>query len=229
MDLSELSSVPGGTRITSDSIRILRSWGTLGGALLHKSGQIHGITNAHVSPRKGERIYLADSGEEIARNIESYLPMPGRINDKDLSPLEGPMWGKEILKIGELKGLQAPVAGQKVQKYGARTQYTTGIITQIGVTVNVWYGSFPALVRDCAVIKGDSGKFMDGGDSGNFIVLMDGNLVAHGFAGDQAGTGIGYSAQRFTELGYTAMLAPPTGLPKTIKVEWTPDGLRIIT
>lgn len=83
----------------------------------------------------------------------------------------------------------APVAaqlGMLVGKSGRTTQITTGRIMSVGVSVNVGYGGGRvAHFRDQIGIKGLSGDFSAGGDSGSLIWTWDGRRSPVGllFAG----------------------------------------------
>jgi hypothetical protein len=64
----------------------------------------------------------------------------------------------------------APVVGMEVGKSGRTTQLTKGKITAVGASVNVDMGGGRiAHFRDAMSIRGDSGDFSQGGDSGSVI------------------------------------------------------------
>jgi hypothetical protein len=63
----------------------------------------------------------------------------------------------------------APVLGMLVGKSGRTTQLTQGQITGVGATVQVNYNGRLALFQDQIEIRGTSGLFSAGGDSGSSI------------------------------------------------------------
>jgi len=92
---------------------------------------------------------------------------------------------RDIPHIGVPSAVGTPTLGMDVQKFGRTTLYTTGVINQISVTVNVSYGgSKIARFEDQLVM----GPMSAGGDSGSTVYDMDGNLVALLFAGSDQTT-----------------------------------------
>jgi len=63
--------------------------------------------------------------------------------------------------------------GLAVQKYGRTTLLTTGVITNVNVTVRVGYSTRSAIFVNQIIIT--PGDFSAGGDSGSLIVTQDGN------------------------------------------------------
>jgi hypothetical protein len=75
--------------------------------------------------------------------------------------------------------------GQKVQKYGRTTGYTTGTVNGVNVTVYVGYGSGVAVFTNQIEVQGTGGAPSLGqpGDSGSLVVDDQGHPVGLLFAG----------------------------------------------
>jgi hypothetical protein len=75
--------------------------------------------------------------------------------------------------------------GQKVQKYGRTTGYTTGTVNGVNVTVYVGYDTGVAIFTDQIEVQGTGGAPSLGqpGDSGSLVVDMQGHPVGLLFAG----------------------------------------------
>lgn len=122
--------------------------------------------------------------------VDAAIAKP--LNDADVSD--------DILDIGAIAGMKQGVLGMAIQKSGRTTQYTTGTIDQVDVTVNVQYGG------------GQIGRFTDqllagpmsqGGDSGSAVLDMDKNLVGLLFAGSDTTTIINRMENVFSALDLT--------------------------
>lgn len=107
--------------------------------------------------------------------VDAALAMPGE--DPDITD--------EIVQIGKPIGIKEHALGMAIQKYGRTTNYTTGTVTQINVTVQVSYG--PSGV---ATFTGQfmAGSMSAGGDSGSACLDMDKNVVGLLFAGSDTTT-----------------------------------------
>lgn len=112
-------------------------------------------------------------------------------------PLNGADVADEILDIGAIAGMVPAQLGMAIQKSGRTTQYTTGTIDQVDVTVNVQYGG------------GQIGRFTDqllagpmsqGGDSGSVVLDNDKNLLGLLFAGSDTTTIINRMENVFSAL-----------------------------
>ncbi len=87
-------------------------------------------------------------------------------------------------EIGQQQGLAEPQLGMEVQKFGRTTGYTTGIIRQVDVAVNVEYQGRTAHFVDQVMTDPMSA----GGDSGSAILDRQGRAVGLLFAGSDAAT-----------------------------------------
>ncbi len=87
-------------------------------------------------------------------------------------------------EIGEQRGLAEPQLGMEVQKFGRTTGYTTGIVRQVDVAVNVEYQGRTAHFVDQVMTDSMSA----GGDSGSAILDGEGHAVGLLFAGSDAAT-----------------------------------------
>lgn len=88
-----------------------------------------------------------------------------------------------IDEVGELEGIRDGTIGDFVEKTGRTTGHTLGTIESIG-SARVSYGEKGlAFYSDQLVIRGSSGDFSAGGDSGSAIVDEDGFLIGLLFAG----------------------------------------------
>ena len=120
--------------------------------------------------------------------VDAAIAKP--LNDADVSD--------DILDIGAIAGMVPAELGMAVQKSGRTTEYTTGTIDQVDVTVNVQYGG------------GQIGRFTDqllagpmsqGGDSGSAVLDNNKNLVGLLFAGSDTTTIINRMENVFSALG----------------------------
>ncbi len=99
-------------------------------------------------------------------------------------PTSPDLVSKEILKIGAPKGVRDATLGTAVQKSGRTTDYTTGQITQIDVTVQVAYDTRLATFTNQLM----AGAMSAGGDSGSAVLDAEGYVVGLLFAGSEAAT-----------------------------------------
>ncbi len=120
--------------------------------------------------------------------VDAAIAKP--LNDGDVTD--------DILSIGTISGMTPGLLGMAIQKSGRTTEYTTGTIDQIDVTVNVQYGG------------GLTGRFTDqilagpmsqGGDSGSAVLDNDKKLVGLLFAGSDSTTIINRMENVFSALG----------------------------
>ncbi len=91
----------------------------------------------------------------------------------------------EILKIGTIQGVMEGSLGMAIQKSGRTTEYTTGEILQVDVTVQVQYGENQIATFEDQLM---AGKMCAGGDSGSAILDMERNIVGLLFAGSDTQT-----------------------------------------
>jgi len=91
----------------------------------------------------------------------------------------------EILSIGKISGVTEGTLGLNVKKSGRTTNFTTGSIQQIDVTVEVSYGTGKTATFVDQLMTGNMSA---GGDSGSAIVDRDNNIVGLLFAGSSSNT-----------------------------------------
>ena len=92
---------------------------------------------------------------------------------------------EEIAEIGKPVGVSVAELGMPIQKYGRTTKYTTGTINQIGVMVQVSYGTGKLAIFENQLIAGNMSA---GGDSGSAVLDMGKNVVGLLFAGSDSVT-----------------------------------------
>ena len=75
-------------------------------------------------------------------------------------------------KVGRLKSSDPIEAaeGMRAEKTGRATGYTTGTVFDVSATVTVQFDLGMLTFADQILIRGDSGPFSDGGDSGSLVV-----------------------------------------------------------
>lgn len=123
--------------------------------------------------------------EDVVAKLARFVPIDfsvGANNLVDAAIAEGDFndLNREINWIGYCNGIVTANIGQKIQKCGRTTAYTTGKVTAINATVNVNYGG------------GKVGRFVNqiitsemsaGGDSGSLVLDMKNQAVGLLFAG----------------------------------------------
>jgi len=90
-------------------------------------------------------------------------------------------WVAEATYIGPFKGKRLPREGERVQKTGRTTEYTTGKVVSLHWTGSVTYSRGLATFTDCILVEGRG--FSKGGDSGSPVFDMEGNYLGALFAG----------------------------------------------
>ena len=121
----------------------------------------------------------------VARPNEVEQPHPNLV-DAAVAKVMLEDWVDSVVpEIGEIEGIRDLQLGDRVQKTGRTTEYTTGMVEVVSTTSRVDYGADngTATFEDQLVIRGDSGEFSAGGDSGSAIVTEDGFLGGLLFAG----------------------------------------------
>ena len=106
----------------------------------------------------------------------------------------------EILQIGTIQGAAEGELGLAIKKSGRTTQFTTGEIEQVDVTVNVQYGE-GKIARFTDQLM--AGAMSQGGDSGSAVLDNDNRLVGLLFAGSDTTTVINRIQNVFSSLGVT--------------------------
>ncbi|HHE55846.1 MAG TPA: hypothetical protein ENL21_08695 [Caldithrix abyssi] len=103
----------------------------------------------------------------------------------------------EIAEIGSIQEVAEGELGMKIQKSGRTTEWTTGEIEQVDVTVKVSYGeNKTALFVDQLM----AGNMSAGGDSGSAVLNMNSEIVGLLFAGSSTSTVINRIQNVFSAL-----------------------------
>lgn len=105
---------------------------------------------------------------------------------------------ENIVQIGKPTGVAEGTLGMDIQKYGRTTRYTTGMLLQINVTVQVSYGP-----GKTATFIGQlmAGGMSAGGDSGSACLNMNKELIGLLYAGSDTSTIFNPIQDVFEELG----------------------------
>jgi hypothetical protein len=107
--------------------------------------------------------------------VDAAIARP--LNDSDVS--------EEILEIGTIAGTASGELDMAVKKSGRTTEFTTGVIEQVDVTVDVEYGTGrTARFTDQLV----AGPMSQGGDSGSAVLDTNNRLIGLLFAGSDQNT-----------------------------------------
>jgi hypothetical protein len=107
--------------------------------------------------------------------VDAAIARP--LNDSDVS--------EDILEIGTIAGTASGELDMAVKKSGRTTEFTTGVIEQVDVTVDVEYGTGrTARFTDQLV----AGPMSQGGDSGSAVLDNNNRLVGLLFAGSDQNT-----------------------------------------
>jgi len=120
--------------------------------------------------------------------VDAAIALP--IDEKDVSD--------EILDIGKIKGINEGAMGMSVKKTGRTTEFTTGEILQVDVTVDVQY-ELGKIARFADQLM--AGAMSEGGDSGSAVLDTDNNLVGLLFAGSDTTTIFNRIQNVFSALG----------------------------
>jgi hypothetical protein len=99
------------------------------------------------------------------------------LNDSDVS--------EEILEIGTITGTASGELDMAIKKSGRTTEFTTGVIEQVDVTVDVQYGA-GQIARFADQLL--AGPMSQGGDSGSAVLNNDNQLIGLLFAGSDQST-----------------------------------------
>ncbi len=95
-------------------------------------------------------------------------------------PLSEEMVKQEILKIGQVSGIEKAKVDMNVKKCGRTTEFTTGKITVLDTTIQVGYGSGRVATFEHQILTSGMSQ---GGDSGSLVVDEENRAVGLLFAG----------------------------------------------
>ena len=205
---------PGGVSIGHRDITA----GTLG-CLVKKDGQVYILSNNHVlansnaaspgdailqpGPHDGGK-YPEDQIADLTEFVPiSFFGLPSQAEDNLVDaaiaqPIEDRDVSEQILGIGPIKGMTQAELGMLIQKSGRTTEFTTGQIQQVDVTVNVQYGE-GRIARFADQVM--AGPMSQGGDSGSAVLDQNNRLVGLLFEGSDSSTLINRIENVFSALG----------------------------
>ncbi len=143
---------------------------------------------AKVFGRKHRLMAFNTDPMAVTNKVDAALCLP----DNDADVIE------DIVQIGKPIGIAEGTLGTPIQKYGRTTSYTTGMVTQINVTVQVNYGP-----GQTATFVGQfmAGAMSAGGDSGSACLNMNKELVGLLYAGSDNTTIFNPIQDVFEKLG----------------------------
>jgi hypothetical protein len=98
---------------------------------------------------------------------------------------------RSILRIGPLSGSAEPIEGELVRKYGAKSEFTYGVVQSTNCSINVPYSgvgnvTFYYQYRITAP-NASMPPFSEAGDSGSLVVDTEYRAVGLNFAGGKSG------------------------------------------
>lgn len=143
-----------------------------------------------VQPAKA---YAGDS-DDIVGELTGYVPLGSEATSdvafRSATPTDELLFYKRMDMIPE-QGVRGGYTDLgTVKKTGVTSGVTTGTVTGRG-SITVDYDSGPVDMNNVIVVKGDSGPFIEGGDSGAPVVDSNGDLIGLAFA-YLSGTNYGY-------------------------------------
>jgi hypothetical protein len=100
-------------------------------------------------------------------------------------PLSADLVEQRILEIGEPQGIGEGSLGLAIRKSGRTTGLTSGMVTQVDVTVQVSYGSLGTATFTDQLM---AGAMSSGGDSGSAVLDGSGRVIGLLFAGSDSTT-----------------------------------------
>ena len=115
-------------------------------------------------------------------------------------PLDASSADTTILEVGSIQGTAEGTLGMSLKKYGRTTEFTTGTLNQIDVTVDVSYGSGRVARFTDQLL---TGPMSQGGDSGSAVLNDSNQLVGLLFAGSSSTTIINRIQNVFSALNLT--------------------------
>lgn len=172
------------------SIGDYKRTGTLGGVLVNKkTGRVYGLTNNHVLPREGDKVFhpgYADmeKGRGVGRTIKTTNSgIDAALFDLEATFRNTPVGQETPLKPhGEAKLLDV------VMKMGRTTMLTYGKVVGFG-KVRLGYDNGMQNISAIEIRPLQDGnpnneEISKGGDSGSFWTLKDGTVIGLHFAGE---------------------------------------------
>jgi hypothetical protein len=115
-------------------------------------------------------------------------------------PVSSDLVENTIHEIGPIQGSTTAQLGMAIKKSGRTTGFTTGVIQQIDVTVEVSYGA-AGVARFTDQLL--SGAMSQGGDSGSAVLNSNNEIVGLLFAGSSTSTIMNRIQNVFSALGVT--------------------------
>lgn len=147
---------------------------------LYALSNSHGGDVRNKQKMVGTKIRQPFNGRVIGEIVEVCTPLEDpRFDTVKIQLTEVP--SREVLQIGKVKGVNNPVKGLKLQKYGRTSNYTTGTVVAYPVSVDIKFGSNVIQMQDMVMTT----KMLEPGDSGSAMYDLDGRWVAQGNAGSE--------------------------------------------
>jgi hypothetical protein len=149
---------------------------------------IAGVLNV-LAKLLGSRVRMQAVNQQATENlVDAAIASP--LNPEDVT--------EEILQIGTIQGAATGELGMAIKKSGRTTGFTTGVIEQVDVSVNVQYGEGQiAMFTDQLM----AGAMSQGGDSGSAVLDDNNRLVGLLFAGSDTTTVINRIENVLSALG----------------------------
>lgn len=122
------------------------------------------------------------------RALQDDGPKLNKVDCAVARPLVSSDITSEILGVGVVSGVAAPVIGLDVQKSGRTTGHTFGVVEAINVALSVNYGGLKVATFIGQAVVTSEGQFSAPGDSGSLVLDMGNQAVGLLFAGGQAST-----------------------------------------
>lgn len=122
----------------------------------------------------GEQDQVEVDGVLVERDWALLKVKEGRVGNNNVE-----VSGKKV----EVLGIRRIKDNMRVRKFGARTGTTSGMVNGKRSDVKVWPSKIPTTEW---TIKGDSGEFCSGGDSGSWVIDQSDHVCGVLFAGSEA-------------------------------------------
>jgi hypothetical protein len=147
-----------------------------------------GVLNGIAAMLGSDARLQAISTQAADNLVDAAIARP--LNDADVS--------EDILDIGAISGTASGELDMAVKKSGRTTAFTTGVIEQVDVTVDVQYGAGRTARFSDQLI---AGPMSQGGDSGSAVLDDNNRLIGLLFAGSDQSTIINRIENVFSALG----------------------------
>lgn len=173
----------------------LDGYGTLGGFVddLYSPYRLvlsnnHVLANCNSANTNDDLLKLPS--RHVFGGLHKFIPLRQAPDINEVDAAAGWLYEEERLLWRPRKPRKSgrAIRGMRVYKYGARTNYTEGIIVATSVAAQIDYGSLGVVnFRRCLRIEGTNGPFSLPGDSGSLVISKSGVVVGLLFAGELSG------------------------------------------